>query len=41
MLRKEVSKREEASAWPLGTTFVMLLQKRTLGYIPVDIKKVY
>jgi hypothetical protein len=39
--REEVSKRKEASAWPLGTKFVMLsyTQKITLGHIEVETKK--
>jgi hypothetical protein len=32
---------EEASTWPLGTRFVMLLQKRTLGHVEVETKNVY
>jgi hypothetical protein len=39
--REEISKREEASTWSLGTKFVVLLQKRILGHIEVVTKKVY
>jgi hypothetical protein len=39
MLQEGVSKREEASAWPLGTKFVILSQKRILGHIKVKTKK--
>jgi hypothetical protein len=32
--------REEASSWPLGSKF-MMLQKRVLGHVEVETKKVY
>jgi hypothetical protein len=37
--RKEVSKMEEASTWPLGTEFIMMLQKRILGHIETEQRK--
>jgi hypothetical protein len=36
--RKKLPNREEASAWPLGTKFVML-HKRILGHMEVETKK--
>jgi hypothetical protein len=39
--RKEVSKREEAYTWPLGTEFLMLTQKRILGQMEVETRNVY
>jgi hypothetical protein len=30
-----------ASTWPLGTEFVMMSQKRSLGHMEVETKKVY